>query len=201
MNSFRIENKYKTELTKLSEVYRFLSNNNAKSLFPKRLIRSIYFDDQIFSIYHESIEGTVPRKKIRVRTYSNNDNFDPKTNFNLEIKINSVEGRFKTVKKKINHLKLLRHGIFDKNYGIIYPVIEVSYYREYFQVFELRVTIDTKINYKIFKKNNSLITDETCVLEVKSNSLKNNNYIDENFYFMKTRFSKYCNGVENLNLV
>ena len=48
MNSFRIENKYKVELPKLNEVYKFLGDNSAKTLYPKRFIKSIYFDNDIF---------------------------------------------------------------------------------------------------------------------------------------------------------
>ncbi len=201
MNNFRIENKYKVELIKLDEVYKFLGDNLAKVLHPKRFIKSIYFDNKNFSLYHESIEGTIPRKKIRIRTYSKENIFNLSNKFNLETKINSVEGRYKIVKKDINHVKFLKEGILDKDYGHIFPVIEVSYFREYYQILNLRLTLDTKINYRIYKKNRSPLINDTCIMEVKSNNLENNNYIDENFSFMKTRFSKYCEGVESLNLI
>ena len=201
MNSFRIENKYKVELPKLNEVYKFLGDNSAKTLYPKRFIKSIYFDNDIFSSYNQSIEGIVPRKKTRIRTYSKNDIFNEENFFNLENKINSVEGRYKTVEKNIKHLKLLNQGIFDINYGLMFPKVEISYYREYFFIFNLRITLDTKINYKIFNEKNLKINNEECVLEVKSNNLENMNYIDDNIFFMKTRFSKYCNAVERLNLI
>ena len=45
-------------------------------------------------MYNDSIEGLLPRKKIRIRQYPNDD--DKK--FYLEIKNSSVEGRFKTRK-------------------------------------------------------------------------------------------------------
>ncbi len=201
MESFRIENKYKVEVAKLDQLYKFLGDNSAKTLYPKRLIRSIYFDDQNYSLYKDSIEGIVPRKKIRIRTYSDFDILDPKIKFNLEVKINSVEGRFKSVKNDVNHIKLLKEGIVDDYYGLIFPVLEASYLREYYQIFNLRVTLDTKINYKIFKNKSSQILDEKCVLEVKSNNPDNRNYIDENFNFMKIRYSKYCNAIEGLNIV
>lgn len=200
INHFRIENKYKIELLKLDELYKFLGDNSANVLYPKRFIKSIYFDNARYSSYHNSIEGTVPRKKIRVRTYSNIDNFDSKNNFNLENKINSVEGRRKTVEKSIEHIKLLKEGIFDKDYGLMFPIVEVLYSREYYKIFNLRITLDTKIKYKLFKENNLSISDEESILEVKSNNLDNMNYIEENFYFMRTRFSKYCNAIERLNI-
>jgi hypothetical protein len=201
MNNFRIENKYKVELVKLDQVYKFLGNNFAKPLYPKRFIKSVYFDNQIFSSYNNSIEGIVPRKKTRIRTYSQNDIFDLDIIFSLENKINSVEGRFKTVEKNIKHIKLLNHGIFDNSYGLMFPKVEISYFREYYSIFNLRVTIDTKIKYKYSKDRNLQINDEECVLEVKSNDLDNINFIEDKIPFMKTRFSKYCNGVEKLKLL
>ena len=51
-------------------------------------------------MYNDSIEGLLPRKKIRIRQYPNDD--DKK--FYLEIKNSSVEGRFKT-RKIINKEK------------------------------------------------------------------------------------------------
>lgn len=201
MNNFRIENKYKIEVAKLDEVYKFFGENYAKTLYPKRFIKSIYFDNPNFSTYNESIEGIVPRKKVRIRTYSNSDIFDKKNQFNLEYKINSVEGRYKTTKQNVEYTKLIRNGMFDTEYGLMFPVVEISYYREYYSILNLRITLDTKINYKLFKDRHMYLSDEECILEVKSNNLANINFIDQNFSFMKTRFSKYCNAIEKLNVI
>ena len=62
--SFRIENKYHLSIAKLGELYEFLNNNSAEEIYPKRLIKSIYFDNQDFSSYQESVEGIVPKKKL-----------------------------------------------------------------------------------------------------------------------------------------
>ena len=45
-------------------------------------------------MYRDSVEGSVPRKKIRIRNYPNTDD----KNYYLETKISSIEGRFKTRK-------------------------------------------------------------------------------------------------------
>ena len=151
--SFRIENKYELSIAKLPELYTFLKNSYAEEIYPTRLIRSIYFDNQNFSAYRESIEGVVPRKKIRIRNYPNTS-----VNFNLETKINSIEGKFKTTKKNINYIDILKKGYHDCDYGLCYPIIEISYFRKYFSIFNLRVTLDTSISYKNYnkKKNNTL---------------------------------------------
>jgi hypothetical protein len=194
--SFRIENKYELSITKLSELYIFLQDNSAKEIYPKRLIKSIYFDNQDFSSYQESVEGIVPKKKIRIRNYP-----ESSVNFNLEIKINSIEGRFKTTKNNIDYKKILKNGYHDCDYGLCYPIVEVSYFRNYFSIFNLRVTLDTSITYRQYKKKKIIPYQETAIMEVKSDNLDNLNYIEEKIHFPKTRFSKYCNAIEQLDIL
>ena len=148
--SFRIENKYQLSTPKLYELFIFLQDSSAKEMYPTRLIKSIYFDNQNFSAYRESIEGVVPRKKIRIRNYPNTS-----ANFNLEIKINSIDGKFKTTKNDIDFINILKNGYHDCNYGLCYPVVEVSYFRKYFSIFNLRVTLDTSISYREYNKKKS----------------------------------------------
>ena len=93
--SFRREDKFIINKNKIFEFKQWLSKNNYSQLFPKRKINSVYFDNKNFMIYKDSIEGTLPRKKIRIRTYSSNF-FEDTNKFNYEIKISSVEGRYKT---------------------------------------------------------------------------------------------------------
>ena len=73
--------------------------------------------------------------------------------------------------------------------------------RQYFQVMGLRVTLDTNINYINFNEGNENKYDQRIVLECKTQNLKNINYIDQSFEFEKIRFSKYCNSIENLNII
>ena len=193
--SFRIEKKYEFSLTKLTNFYEFLNKNSSKQLYPGRAIKSIYFDNYHFSSYHESNEGTLPRKKIRIRNYPNKND-----NFNLEIKINSIEGRYKTVENDIDYQDLLKKGYFDSNYGLCFPVVEVSYFRKYFSVFNLRVTLDTSISYKKYNEKKAMPSMERAIVEVKTNDLDNYDYIDKKFDFPKTRFSKYCNAIEELDI-
>ena len=194
--SFRVENKYALSISKLSEFYIFLKDNSAKEIYPKRLIKSIYFDNQFFSSYQDSNEGIVPKKKIRIRNYP-----ESSVNFNLEIKINSIEGRFKTSKKNINYKKILKNGYYDCDYGLCYPIVEVSYFRNYFSIFNLRVTLDTLITYSQYNKKKIIPYHETTIMEVKSDNLDNLNYIEEKIHFPKIRFSKYCNAIEQLDIL
>tara|TARA_B100001175_G_C19204318_1_gene492914 strand:+ start:90 stop:677 length:588 start_codon:yes stop_codon:yes gene_type:complete len=193
--TFRIEKKYKLHASKLSEFYTFLNNNSSKELYPRRLIKSVYFDNNQLSSYHDSIEGVVPRKKIRVRSYPNNS-----SDFNLEIKINSIEGRYKSTRKQIDYLDMIKRGYFDINYGLCRPILEIEYFRDYFSLLGLRVTLDTSISYQKFKKKKIIPYNELIALEVKSNNLQNLNYLDSLFNWQSIRFSKYCNAIEELEI-
>ncbi len=194
--SFRIENKYKIQANKLSNLYEWIHKNNGIRLFPKRNILSIYFDNSNLSLYNDSIEGVVPRKKIRLRTYNNSNTSNQ--NYNLEIKINSVEGRFKTSEKIKEHVKLLKRGYYDNRYGLCYPIVQVKYLREYFKVFGIRITLDTHISFKSFNQIGNYLDYEKIILEAKTQNTMISNYIDEKFFFEKIRFSKYCDAIDNV---
>jgi len=201
---FRIEQKYRINKYKLPYLYSWIGKNNGEKIYLDRFIHSIYFDNYKLSLYHESVEGLVPRKKIRLRSYQKNINkFE---NSKLETKINSVEGRYKESKKADSPLKILRNGILDNKYGLLFPTVQISYQREYYKIFNIRITIDTKIKYKKYNRNfiNRHSYDENdVILEAKSQTkdISMYNYIDENIFFEKIRFSKYCNAIEKVFFV
>ena len=88
--TFRIEDKYILQKNDYIKLKSFLNKNDFKSLYPERKISSLYFDNKYLSMFNDSEEGVTPRKKIRVRTYNNDE-----SNLFLELKINSAEGKFK----------------------------------------------------------------------------------------------------------
>ena len=88
--SFRKEIKLDIHKNKLLYFKNFLLKNKIIQIFEDRIINSIYFDNKNFECYKDSIEGSVPRKKIRIRYYNNDSN-----DLSLEKKISSAEGRFK----------------------------------------------------------------------------------------------------------
>ena len=113
-------------------------------LHPSRLINSCYFDNSELKLFHESEEGVLPRKKFRIRWYNKSNIFTE------EIKISSIEGRFKYQKKILDIHKseeLFDIKIFDKLYGELIPVLIISYEREYFSFNDLRITFDKNISY------------------------------------------------------
>jgi hypothetical protein len=197
--SFRIEKKFRVEQKKLVQLYSWLSKNEAVKIYNDRYIKSIYFDNKSFSSYHDSTEGVVPRKKIRLRNYSKDkSNFN---NLNLEIKINSVEGRYKTTKNIKNYSNCLNNGMHDDFYGICYPKIIISYKREYYKVYGYRITVDREIQYDEFdlkRKFLNKIYENRIIMELKTNYNSSENDINEKFPFEIIRFSKYCFGMESL---
>ena len=80
-----------------------------------------------------------------------------------------------------------------------FPNVEVSYFREYFSVLNVRITLDTSIVYKEFGKKKIIPYNKSIIVEVKSNNLDNNNHIEDKIHFQKIRFSKYCNAIDSVN--
>ena len=193
--SFRIEEKLYIKSEHLIDFKQFLVENSAKQLHQPRLIKSLYFDNLNFNMYNDSIEGIVPRKKIRIREYPSGDD----KNFYLEIKSSSVEGRFKTRtivdNRKVAYYKKV--GVFDSQYGTCLPNFYVSYEREYSIIDDVRISIDKNLVYESYRTNN-VYNDSKSIVEIKTSIKKNLDDLIELFPFQRIRFSKYCFAVESL---
>ena len=150
------------------------------------------FDNNDLLMYHDSIEGVVPRKKIRIRNYNNENKYL------FEKKISSPEGRFKMSKKSFFYDDILSRGISDDQYGVCEPKIIVNYKRSYFSFKNFRITLDKNISYSKFYKNynsNFVYKDNELVVEVKGNNL-DQDFFDNHFPFITSRFSKYWRGID-----
>ena len=193
--SFRIEDKLYIKSENVSDFKQFLSKIKAKEIYEPRKINSLYFDNISLDMYRDSIEGSSPRKKIRVREYpGTSDN-----KYYLEVKTSSVEGRYKKRKEiSKSEFDIFKHtGILDDQYGTCMPNYYVSYLREYALVEDVRVSIDTNILYKNFNTN-TYYNDNNSIIELKTSASKNLDDLIKDFPFQRIRFSKYCFAVENL---
>jgi ubiquitin len=195
-NLFRVEIKIPLTNFETSFFFKKLKEYNFEKKFSDRVVNSIYFENNLLSIFRNSEEGILPRKKIRIRNY-------PKTNdkkLYFEKKISSIEGRYKEVKEisKEKYNEYCSFGIIDNIYGVIKPKISIKYTRSYFENKHLRVTFDRNISYAHYDKDITS-NDHFNIFEVKSkNNLSiNSEFIDE---FQIRRFSKYCNGIKKLNI-
>tara|TARA_Y100000591_G_C21717006_1_gene636662 strand:+ start:315 stop:905 length:591 start_codon:yes stop_codon:yes gene_type:complete len=193
--SFRIEEKLYLRPENLIDFKKYVFQNDAKNLYEPRKINSLYFDNLNLDMYSDSVEGLVPRKKIRIRNYP----YDNDKKYYLEIKNSSVEGRFKS--RKIidgsESQKLIRTGILDNQYGTCFPTFSVSYDREYILYKGIRLSIDNNILYKS-QKNNSSFSDDKIIVEIKTSINQNIDFLAKHFPFQRIRFSKYCFAVDSL---
>ena len=195
--SFRIEEKLKVAESKIFKLRDWITKNMGVTLYPTRTINSIYFDNQDYTMYNQSIEGVVPRKKIRLRVYDKD--FSLNKSISKEIKISSVEGKYKISELVQNPSKLLNFGIYDNNYGLCIPVLNVLYERSYYKIKNIRLTIDEKIIYRNIanrKISEPSTFDKYNIVELKCNSNKSISLLSDNFPFERTRFSKYTRGIE-----
>ena len=94
----RIEFKIDIHKSKKNIFLNFKKNNISK-LYDNRVINSVYFDNNKFEIYHDSVEGISPRKKIRLRYYGDSLKFKNLKELLLEKKYTNFTGRSKISKK------------------------------------------------------------------------------------------------------
>ena len=168
-----------------------------KPIYPKRKVKSCYFDTSNLDLFRESKEGILPRYKFRIRSY------DDKNIFYQETKITSIEGRFKTSIKipqeKANHF--LKNGLIFKGYGKIIPSLEISYLREYYIYKNCRLTFDYEISYLNKSLINQIKTfDELTVMELKTSIDQDNSFLEALFSFQSSSFSKYVRGISQNSL-
>ena len=191
--SFRKEFKFRFKYSECKLLKYNLYKQGMKELYASRLISSYYFDNENLDMYLDSEEGIVPREKHRVRWCNHND-----TKINYEKKISSIEGRFKVSNSisKNNFVELIKSGNFSNSYGYLKPSILIEYNREYFSWQNVRVTFDSNIFYTDLRYvKNFKLPDFEQVVEIKTNRLDIDDYIDKIFPLQKSRFSKYCRGI------
>ena len=191
----RIEQKIEINKYHYLDLLKWIHNKGGEILYPERLICSRYFDNKNLQMYYDTLEGIVPRKKIRIRTYETDNFISSNNDYSLEIKITTENSRLKETIPKVNLESILKEGYYDKLYGICYPLLDISYEREYFLVKDIRVTIDKNIKYQVSNYDanfrNKLVEDTSYVFEIKAAFDTNLSYLLNNFDFPRSRFSKY----------
>ena len=191
--SFRKEKKYKLTVSDQNILKNKLIDKGMKILYPKRTVNSVYFDTNNLDFYLNSEEGVLPRKKIRLRWY----NKDIKK-ISKEIKISSVEGRFKISEPFLYNENIFKNNfqLLDNEFGILKPQMQITYSREYFFFNHLRITFDSNIQYINRSSLNNVITkDKETVMEIKVNFKTNDDYIEKIIGYPTSRFSKYSRSI------
>ena len=198
--SFRKEEKLRISKNQLLNLLDWVNKNGGYKLFDSRIVSSTYFDNDELRMFKDSEEGSVPRKKIRIRSYSRRDHTQESSS--LEVKISSVEGRYKTSTKLFNLIKFLHMGILDKDYGICKPRVRVTYKRSYIKIHNVRLTIDQDIEYiQASNKKESFFKnlDSEIAIEVKANNQVSIGYLSKMFPFERLKFSKYTRAMRSIS--
>jgi len=195
--SFRIEEKIPVSFSEGSELIQRLRGKGLANLFPKRKVVSDYFDNQKYDLYRDSEEGLLPRKKVRIRHYANSGN-----KFLFEKKISSSEGRYKISSALDQPSKELinLNGYLDNDYGVLQPVVQISYIREYYAYEGIRLTLDSEIMYQDINSASNSFTEDKRVIELKAHAGTSLDFLISLIQERRRRFSKYCNAVRYLNL-
>ena len=108
----RIEQK--TEINKCNylDLLKWIKNKRGRILYPERIICSRYFDNKDLQMYFDTVEGIVPRKKIRIRTYGSENFFSSDKKYSFEVKMTTEQARLKRTEDETNLENLLVNGYF-----------------------------------------------------------------------------------------
>ena len=195
----RIEQKFEINSSEYITFLKWLNFKNAKIIFPERIICSRYLDTNDYKMFFDTCEGILPRKKVRIRSYGSHLFEGKNKEYNLETKFNIENNRFKEIKSNINIETFFDKPFFVKGYGMCFPKIDISYSREYFILDGIRITIDKDINYsfKGTSNNRGKTKDKIFVVEIKASFDTDIDFLLNNVYFSRTRFSKYERGMSN----
>ena len=130
-----------------NEVKNFMTQDNFADYDNNYLVRSLYFDNDLFSSFNEKIDGIKNRHKFRIRTYV--DHKDLKTPWFLEIKGRNNQRTYKVrtkiekddlnvfckqknifeFKKKYLNNQLIEQYVFDTYRKRITPKVLIEYNR------------------------------------------------------------------------
>ena len=65
--TFRTEEKLKIHASRVPEFLEWLTESEAVIVHPPRRVVSVYLDNDRLGMFHDSMEGVLPRKKFRFR--------------------------------------------------------------------------------------------------------------------------------------
>lgn len=211
------------------EVENFAESDSFSNNEDNYFVRSLYFDNDVFSNFREKIDGIKNRHKFRIRTYSKKQS--KLTPLYLEMKGRNNQRTFKNrtkirsedldlfyyqknlfnLKKKYSDNKLINQFIFDTYRKKIIPKVVIDYKRRallsknglYF-----RLTFDSDIyacsNDKLFENdyNWKICIPGNDILEVKFDLTIPPWFhrIIQNYQLKRISVSKFVLGMETTNL-
>jgi hypothetical protein len=194
----RQEEKFFLDQVELSNI---LIRFDASPAYPSRNVNSLYFDCSNFVSFHESEEGVVPRHKYRFRWYGESD-YQLETPGAIEVKKTCEQYRLKeSLHAKPSTILAMQELFRDKCIASLFPVCQISYTRAYFANGSgLRFTYDFDIKARQHGSNTFLKIRQN-IFEVKYASQINRQIFSALTGDRKTRFSKYNEAINQLNIL
>ncbi len=195
----------------------------------KYLVRSLYFDDPVYSFYYEKVDGLLHRQKFRIRTYSTEynenipimlelkgryNNFVYKHRMGIEHNSEDINDVFQLLKPLYNSENpVAKQFVYDKYRKNIKPVMLIDYQRRAYQSkydYEFRITFDGELygiqTTKLFPKDDLYrrkLIDGYTIMEVKFRK-----HVPPWFHRIMIKYqlnrvsiSKYCTGMESTSLI
>jgi hypothetical protein len=191
--SFRKEKKFRVTVNEFHKLQSHLQQKGMNVLFKPRVINSVYLDTVAKNMFHDSEEGVLPRKKVRIRWY------DEDKKFTLENKTSSIEGRYKVTRKlgsSHSDKEIITKNRMDSQYGLIQPILKVSYERSYFELNNMRITFDKNITYQYLRYTNyRKYYEPERVVEIKIPISCPDDFVEKQIPYPTARFSKYSRGL------
>jgi len=195
----------------------------------KYLVRSLYFDDPVYSFYYEKTDGLMHRQKFRIRTYTTEYDKDIPIMLELKGRYNNFVYKHRiSIKHNSKHIKdafqllhplegqdnpVAKQYTYDKYKKNIKPIMLIDYQRRAFQSkydYEFRITFDGELygtqTTDLFPKNDLFkrkLIDGYTIMEVKFRK-----HVPPWFHRIMIKYqlnrvsiSKYCTGMEATPLI
>lgn len=169
------------------------------------IVNSLYYDTYCFRSFNQKVNGDQFKFKLRVRDYGRKDKY-----LELKLKEGTLGYKYRVLIKSSlseSYEYLLSNLLIDeiKKFQIplslssFRPVLRVSYMREAYRLMNnraVKVNLDSKICYEKFGVTFNNETLSSKVLEIKYNKKNTDDILS--FARVKTEFSKYQRGIENV---
>ena len=219
----RYERKFAIYDLDLPQVEMVLMLNPAAftSIYKPRYINNIYLDTPQRHSFHQTVAGSTPRKKVRIRWYGELKGLIPNpvlefkikkglTGYKITLPLSSftLEDTFSRTDLDALIKKSLIPGDIRQQLDLLEPALLNRYHRSYYLSGSknIRATVDTNlIFHDIFSSTSPLLgrsaRDCVTVVETKYAPEKDREAaaIASAFPFRLTKFSKYVMGIEQIN--
>jgi hypothetical protein len=190
--------------------------------YPPRYINNFYLDAQDMQYYHDNIDGSMERRKVRVRWYGEDFGHISQPILEIKIKRGMVGTKLQYPASGFNLDTNFSDRYFHRiltgsnlpalvieQLGRLNVVLFNRYFRRYFATRDgrFRLTLDTKLSYRQVRPLKASFlnrqTDHTNIIVELKYSPEHDpqaNWVSAWFPFSVTKSSKYVMGIERVYL-